>query len=82
MIIKVGDNLHDVNEEPVMINFSSVEERVNFSKQLKHMGESKSYCIYPDTPEWTDNNNAKIKEWMGVKEEVKKQPSEESDGNK
>lgn len=62
MKCKIGDTIYDGEEQPVMVILTPTER-----EQITAMGpEATRYCTYPDTPEWTDNEYKKIKEWMEV----------------
>jgi len=68
MKVKVGDKIHDSNEEPIMLIFESTQERTNIAAQVLNMEErAKKYCLYPNTSKWSDNDFEGIKKWMGAK---------------
>lgn len=51
MRVKIGQNIFDSNEEPIMLIFESDKERINAAKQITHMinakGKVRKYCLYP-----------------------------------
>ena len=62
MRVKIGEKIYDASEEPIMLVLSQEEK-----KQISEMeNEAMVYCQYPDTEEWKENDNAKIKEWLKI----------------
>ena len=69
MKVKIGDNIYDPEQEPIMVIFDSEEEK----KLIGNMPIGRfCYCACPSDPEWIANNNKKIDEWMSnVHEEIR-----------
>lgn len=66
MKVKIGNKIHDAEEEPIMIIFNSEEEKAGIAVQLTDMqpGLTK-YCMYPDS--FSEND---IKEFMVDDEDI------------
>ena len=61
MKVKVGNVIFDGEKQPVMVILSEREK-----EQIANMGKSLHYCVYPDEPQWIDNDHEGIKRWMGI----------------
>jgi hypothetical protein len=62
MKIKVGNKTYSSDEQPLVVILEDNEKEM-----ISNMNENQStYCVYPDTEEWTKNDNKKIKKWMGI----------------
>ena len=61
MKVKIGDNVYDADEEPIMIIFKDQEERQITIRNLANMvKDATKYCVYPKS-KWTDDE---ILKWM------------------
>lgn len=52
MKVKIGNNIIDSNDEPIMLIFEKDEERINVGKQIFDMVESdtiRKYVQFPDS---------------------------------
>lgn len=49
--VKIGSNIHDTNEEPIMLIFANDEARMAVSKQLANFpeGSKNKYIMYPSS---------------------------------
>lgn len=60
MKIKVGDKVHDGEEEPIMIILTKEDKEL-----IKDMADDATkYCAYPEGEYWIANDYEKIKNWM------------------
>ena len=59
MKVKIGDQIYDSNEQPIMLILGEEDKEA-----IAAMGKQTKYCSYPDRPEFTKNNYAKIMEFM------------------
>ena len=66
MKVKVGNVIFDGEKQPVMVILSEREKEQIANMGKANMGEAFHYCIYPDEPQWIDNDHEGIKRWMGI----------------
>ena len=62
MKVKVGDKIHDSENEPVMVILSE-QDKENIANMNP---KANKYCVYPDGKEWEKNDYKKIKDWMKI----------------
>jgi hypothetical protein len=60
VIVKMGDQYFDSDEQPIMLILNSYEK-----DHVRNMGEQKQYCAFP-----SDYDIEKIKKWMKVPQEL------------
>ena len=58
--VKIGNTVYDGKDVPVMATFTEDEREQIMSMHL----DATKYCLYPDTPEWIENDYKKITAWM------------------
>lgn len=60
MKVKVGNEVHDANEEPIMLIFEDQETLDNVKDHLSNMVPgAKKYCMYPD-----NMNHEEVRKFM------------------
>ena len=63
MKVKVGDQIYDPNQVPIMLIFSDFPDRMEVIDHLTNMHpDGKKYCMYPD-----GMSEEQVKEFMKIK---------------
>ena len=67
MKIKIGEEIYDSKQCPIMVILNAGEK-----KQISDMHpDATKYCQYPGTEEWVSNDYEKIIDWMKIDGDTK-----------